>query len=130
MPADAGEDSFSLLPLLTGRSEAVRPHAVSCASSGLPSLRVGNWKLILGPGSGGWAKGGDEQPLQLYNLTEDLGETNNLAATEPTRIAEMQPLFEELISSGRSTPGRPQNNDVRVRRYPVKPPPAPTNDQK
>ncbi len=58
------------------------------------------------------------QPVQLYNLAEDLGETKNLAAAMPEKVAEMQVLLENLITNGRSTPGEPQKNDVGVVRYP------------
>jgi len=117
LPDTAGEDSFSLLPLLRGEDQPVRLHAVSCGITGLPSLRQGSWKLILGPGSGGWTKGGDGQPLQLYNLADDLGETNNLAAAQPELVAEMKATFERIITNGRSAPGAPQPNDVAVRRF-------------
>lgn len=115
-----GEDSFSLLPLFNGGNEAVREHAVSAASSGLPAVRLGRWKYIPAPGSGGWGKGGDQsQPVQLYDLTKDIGETRNLAAAQPDRVARMQALLEKLITDGRSTPGTPQKNDVEVRRFPT-----------
>jgi len=54
----------------------------------------------------------------LYNLDEDLGETRNLAAAKPELVAEMRALLEKLIRDGRSTPGKPQKNDVEVRRFP------------
>ena len=56
--------------------------------------------------------------MQLYNLADDIGETKNLAAEQPERVAEMKALLERLITDGRSTPGAPQKNDVTVRRYP------------
>jgi len=111
LPDDAGEDSFSLLPLLTGDDRPVRQTAVSQSSSGLPALREGPWKLIFGPGSGGWSKGGDDQPAQLYNLDDDLGETRNRFADEPARVARLVKLMEQLVESGRSTPGTRQSND-------------------
>jgi len=120
LPDTAGEDSFSLLPLLKGGDQPVREQSVNCSSNGLPSVRSGAWKFIPGPGSGGWGKGGDQsQPVQLYNLTDDLGETKNLAAEQPARVAQMKVLLERLISDGRSTPGAPQQNDVKVKRYPA-----------
>ena len=118
LPDNAGEDSFSLVSLLKGGSEAVREHAVSCSIRGIPSLRLGSWKYLPVPGSGGWGKGGDQsQPIQFYDLSEDLGESRNLAAKQPERVKRMQDLLEKLIVQGRSTPGPRQKNDVEVRRY-------------
>ena len=119
LPDTAGEDSFSLKPLLKGEDKPIRENAVSASSGGTPAVRSGSWKYIPAPGSGGWGKGGDQsQPVQLYNLADDLGETKNLAATMPEKVAEMKALLEEIITHGRSTPGVAQNNDVEVKRYP------------
>ena len=112
-PDNAGEDSFSLSPLLKGGDKPVREHAVSCASSGIPGLRRGPWKLILARDPKA------KTDVQLYNLDNDIGETTNLAAEKPELVAEMRALMERLIADGRSTPGIRQKNDVEVRRYPV-----------
>ena len=56
--------------------------------------------------------------MQLYNLADDIGETKNLAADRPEKVAEMKALLEKLITDGRSTPGTLQKNDVEVVRYP------------
>ncbi len=122
LPDNAGEDSFSLLPLLRGEDKPVRESAVSTSINGIPAVRVGSWKYIAANGSGGWGKGGDpSQPVQLYNLAIELGETKNLAATMPDKVAEMQKLLEKLITEGRSTPGAAQKNDVEVKRFPAEP---------
>ena len=119
LPDNAGEDSFSLLPLLKGEDKPIRENAVSTSIGGVPSVRLGHWKYIAAPGSGGWGTGGDQsQPVQLYNLADDLGETKNLAAAIPEKVAEMKALLEKLITAGRSTPGTVQKNDVEVVRYP------------
>jgi len=117
LPPDAGEDSFSLLPLFKGEDKPVRDHAVSASISGHPSLRTGYWKMILGEGSCGWSPGGDSKPVQLYNLENDKDEKENLADKLPERVSEMKILLERLISDGRSNPGPKQENDVEVIRY-------------
>ena len=119
LPEDAGEDSFSLLPILTGKNRAIRNQAVSCSMSGLPGLRLDHWKFIPRGGSGGWSKGGEGDLPQLYNLQEDLTESKNLARQNPARVLEMASLLEKLISDGRSNPGPRQKNDVQVKRYPL-----------
>jgi arylsulfatase A-like enzyme len=112
LPAHAGEDSFSLLPLLRGSTAPVRPTAVSCASTGVPGFREGPWKLVLA------ADPGASTEVELYDLAADPGETHNLAAAQPARVAAMRAAFEEIIIRGRSNPGPAQPNDVAVRRYP------------
>jgi arylsulfatase A-like enzyme len=111
---DAAEDSFSFLPLLKGAQSPVRPFAINMSSNGLLSLRRGTWKLIFGPGSGGWGKGSDEHAAQLYNLAGDLEETQNLFARRPELVADLTAAMEELVNKGRSTPGKPRANDVPV----------------
>jgi arylsulfatase A-like enzyme len=108
LPDNAGEDSFSLVPLLKGADKPIRPHAVSCAAIGTPGVRRGDWKFI--PGT---------KP-ELYNLADDIGETKNLAGEKPELVVEMKALLEKLITDGRSTPGPKQKNDVTVRRFPNK----------
>ncbi len=105
LPESAGEDSFSLLPLLKGADQPIRRHAISCGANGTPGLRSEGWKYI--PGG---------KP-QLYHLAADVAETNNLAAAEPARLAALRELLEKLITDGRSTPGAKQRNDVRVMRH-------------
>lgn len=112
LPENAGEDSFSLLPLLRGEDRPVRAHSVNTACGGTPSLREGPWKLVLA------ADAAMKTPVQLYNLDHDLGEKTNLAAAQAERVKAMQETMEKIIRAGRSTPGAAQKNDVRVTRYP------------
>mgnify|MGYP001407572896 CR=1 FL=1 len=119
LPKSAGEDSFSLMSLFKGGTGPIREHAVSASIGGTPSVRMGQWKYIPARGSGGWGKGGDQsQPIQLYDLADDLGESRNLAAKNPKQVERMKALLEKLIVQGRSTPGPKQKNDVKVVRYP------------
>ena len=116
LPDNAGEDSISLLPLFRGETTAVRDTAISHASSGLPALRRGSWKIIFGQGGGGFGgRAARTGGGQLYDLAGDLGETRNLWTEKPELVAELTATMEKLVADGRSTPGAPQQNDVPVR---------------
>ena len=106
LPENAGEDSFSFMPLLKGDDRPIRTNAVNTACGGTPSFRDGPWKYVA-----------NAEP-ELYNLDEDLAESMNVAPLHPDRVKAMQAAFEKLIRAGRSTPGAPQKNDIKVVRYP------------
>jgi arylsulfatase A-like enzyme len=112
LPEDAGEDSFSLMPLLKGEDRPIRTNAVNTACGGTPSFRDGPWKYVA------------QAKPELYNLDEDLAESMNVAQLHPDRVKAMQAAFEKLIRAGRSTPGAPQKNDIKVVRYPKATAPA------
>ncbi len=101
LPPQSGEDSVSLLPLLRGSDQPVREHAICCSMKGLPSLRMGSWKIIFGEGGAGFAGGKD--PLaetgQLYDLATDPGEVKNLWAENPELVAEMMATMQRLVGS-------------------------------
>lgn len=116
---DSGEDSYSFLPVLMGEEYAkpLREATVHHSSNGRFAIRQGDWKLILWPGSGGWAFPASAEDMkglprfQLYNLREDPGEQNNLEFQYPRRVREMKALLTKYVEEGRSTPGVPQEND-------------------
>ncbi|MFK7788116.1 MAG: arylsulfatase [Phycisphaeraceae bacterium] len=114
--ADEGVDSFSILPVLRGEkiNEPTHPAIVHHSISGKFAVRIGDWKYIHAKNSGGWSKGGDDKPSQLYNLREDRGEQVNLIDKEGERAEAMRQSMMALIQRGRSTPGPKQNNDVPV----------------
>ena len=121
LPWNAGEDSFSFLHVLQNRTpkQVVRDHVVVDATSGLIGIRKGSWKLIAGQGGGGvnWNEAEnyrilthawnhpddpDNPPGQLYNLTEDIGEEQNLYYEKYDKVVELQALLREIKYSGRS----------------------------
>jgi len=124
LPDDAGEDSYSILPLLvTGSKEKyLREATVHHSIDGNFSIRKGKWKLEFCAGSGGWSfptanqlKNLNLPALQLYNLDNDIAEKNNLAEKYPEVVKELSALMKKYISDGRSTPGKKQANDVEIK---------------
>lgn len=116
LPATAGEDSMSLLPILEGReAKSLRQSVVHHSIEGKFAIRAGAWKLCLCAGSGGWSKGGGDESPQLYNMQTDPGETANVASTHPDIVQRLTKLLDTMIIEGRSTPGAVQLNDLPVR---------------
>ncbi|MEY2881024.1 MAG: Arylsulfatase [Verrucomicrobiota bacterium] len=85
-PVPAGLDGVSLVPTLLGRpaaAQALRPHFYWEAAP-QQAVRQGDWKLFrAAPG----------RAPELYHLGRDLGETTNLAATEPAVAARLTALL-------------------------------------
>ncbi len=100
LPATAAEDSISLLPLLKGSTAPVREFAISHASSGLPSLRRGSWKIIFGQSGGGFS---GAPPVassgQLYNLASDPSESTNLWNSHPDIVADLTAAMQRLVDA-------------------------------
>jgi arylsulfatase A len=119
LPDTAGEDSYSILPLLKGKDKPTRIHAVSCALTGTPSVRDGKWKLLLGSGSSNMSKARDDKTIKLFDLAADPGERINLATQHPLQVTKMKEYLEEIIEKGRSTSGESQKNDTNILRYPM-----------
>ena len=119
---NAGEDSFSFLPNLTGRGKSARNAVVHHTINGAFAIRQGPWKLALCPGSGGWSAPRDPEArklglpeTQLYRIADgDIAEQKNVVAENPEVVARLTALLEKLVADGRSTPGAPQANTVPV----------------
>ncbi|GAB4149913.1 MAG: sulfatase-like hydrolase/transferase [Planctomycetaceae bacterium] len=112
LPDNAAEDSFSILPVLKGAflKKPIRPATVHHSVSGMFAIRKGNWKLILGRGSGGFSKPRTIKPKpgepdgQLYNLERDPSETDNVYLKHPEVVEELSALLKRYQTSGRSRP--------------------------
>ena len=93
-------DGESLMPVLTGgtlQREAIFchfPHYIP-ATKNLPStsVRKGKWKLIRVYGEGEDCSPGYE----LYDLAEDIGESNNLAGDMPEKVRELDALITQHL---------------------------------
>jgi len=109
MPAGAGPDSFSFLPVLEGRQPTDKPIrgpvVMRAGSSPAMMIRSGDWKLINQLGSGGFTqpktiKPGPGDPAgQLYNLRNDLAETNNLYLKHPEIVARLEAEMERIVKA-------------------------------
>jgi arylsulfatase A len=109
LPDDAAEDSFSLSDALGSRSKSGRQYLIASASSGLMSIRDHRWKLILGPGSGGFTalSAADAKAAiagQLYDLENDPAERHNLWHRHPDIVARLTTEFERAEKAGRTRP--------------------------
>ncbi|MCE9609096.1 MAG: arylsulfatase [Chthoniobacter sp.] len=122
LPDSAGEDSVSILPALLGQDAApLREAVVHHSIHGKFSVRQGPWKLELCAGSGGWGKPGDADAaahgapaIQLYDMSADMSETQNVQSAHPDITAKLTGLLESYIANGRSTPGAKQANDAAI----------------
>ena len=116
-----GEDSFSMLPLFqdSDATDYKRSSTIHHSIEGEFAIRQGDWKLIMCPGSGGWSYPRKNDAIiqtlpkvQLYNLKEDIAESNNLEADYPEKVEELKTLLTKQILDGRSTAGEIQQNDT------------------
>lgn len=120
LPENAGEDSFSMLPLFRENGGPVRTNVVHHSIEGKFAIRDGRWKLVLCPGSGGWSHNDAQAAreglpiVQLYDMQAGPGETENVQAAHPERVRDMIARLRQLVADGRSTPGASQKNDAPV----------------
>ena len=113
LPAEAGEDSVSMLPNLIGAGkQPVREAIVHHSINGTFAIRQGNWKLIDAPHSGGWSSPKPAQKalykdlpkIQLYDLQKDPAESRNVSVENPSIVKKLKMLLEKYREDGRSVP--------------------------
>lgn len=111
LPANAGEDSFNMLPVLQGTARGpVRTSTIDHSNDGMFCIREGDWKLEEGLGSGGFTEPRTVEPApggptgQLYNLRNDPGELHNLYLQQPAVVARLHTMLEEAKTSGHTRP--------------------------
>lgn len=122
LPDSAGEDSVSMLPMMKQEEpKQLRDAIVHHSVNGSFAIRRGKWKLILCPGSGGWSTPRPQEArkkklpaIQLYDLSKDIAESDNVAADQLNVVEELKGLMAHYILAGRSTPGKRQRNDAEI----------------
>lgn len=79
----------SLLPLISGKGEWNGERTLFWEHENGRAVRVGNWKMTS-LRNGGW---------QLFDLSTDYSETNNVAAEHPDKVREMKTLWNNWAKS-------------------------------
>lgn len=83
LPKDAAPDSLEVLDALLGKSGVGRHELVEHKYSDSCALRVDDWKWIDG---------------QLYDLSQDISEQNNLASEQPERAQAMAVRLKAILT--------------------------------
>jgi uncharacterized sulfatase len=90
-PVPPGLDSISLMPVLTGRPAEQKAHEYLYwefyEQGGRQAVRFGPWKAIREPMETG--------RVQLFDLSSDVGEEKDLAATRPDLVARAARYMDE-----------------------------------
>ena len=87
-------DGVSLVPILGDPSRGLGrealfwhyPHYFYGAATPYGAIRAGDWRLV---------EFYEDNRVELYNLAEDIGETNDLAATRSARVEELRGLLHD-----------------------------------
>jgi len=117
IPDNAGEDSYSLYPILKDHqlNQNTRGPVIHHSFTGHFAIRDGKWKLNMLRGSGGSLKPVILEPkpgeaiFELYNMEEDPEETTNLYFEHPEIVKKLTQEITKIVETGRSTPGETQD---------------------
>ena len=75
----------SLVPVFA-KDGSVKHEYLWWSHEGNRAIRMGDWKLVAAGRKGPW---------ELYNLSTDRNETNNLAARHPDKVGELAQAWEQ-----------------------------------
>jgi arylsulfatase A len=116
LPRNAAEDSFNFQPWLQGKTKTPpRSTMVHNTDARNYAIRDGDWLLVDAKSGAArkapttWDKKhhqppNDGQPVELYNLKEDIAQRHNLAAEHPDKVTELQTLLKKIRDQGHSSP--------------------------
>lgn len=94
LPEDRAIDGLDISPLLTGDSGTPSPRKEFLyyhMNGTLVGIRQGDWKFLTMP-----PPGKKKPETMLFNLADDLGENNNLAAGKPELAERLRRRMTEL----------------------------------
>ncbi len=83
-------DGISMVPTLLGKDQPERPYLYREFSGygGQQTIRVGDWKAVRQNMSKG------NLTIELYNIAQDIGETNDVADEHPEIVAKLAKMME------------------------------------
>ncbi len=104
LPGNAAEDSQSFATVLANpTSNHGRLPVINHAVDGRFAITDTHWKLVMPHG---------KTTAELYDLSSDPGESTNVAADHPERIAAMTAKITNIVCTGRTVPGPIATNDT------------------
>jgi arylsulfatase A-like enzyme len=120
LPKPAEQHGRSLVPYLErpGGGGAGKPAFSEYGSTTIRTVTQGNWKLVHNPDGVSPVCIPDAPPNhypigreELYDLSKDPGETTNLAASQPGKVAELAKLIRQRFAAVRNRSGRQEMTD-------------------
>jgi arylsulfatase len=105
-------DGISFAPTLLGKPEAQKQHEYLYwefpGYGGQQAVRMGDWKAVRQ----NMLKKGNPDPLkiELYNLKQDVGEQNDLAAKHPELVAKARAIMKQAHTPSELFPMKPLDN--------------------
>lgn len=88
-PSDTDIDGVNLLPYINGHVTSDPHEVIAVRSADQVGVRKGDWKLV---------KNGTNSNFQLFDLSTDIGESNNLAGSNAAKVEELQRDLTEVES--------------------------------
>ena len=104
-PGAAKLDGVNLLPYLIGKQTGSPHPALFWRFGQQRAVRMGDWKLT-DPGNG----------AQLFDLAADLGERNDLAATAPEKLKELEAAYANWNTENIAPKWRPNNPNAAAKK--------------
>jgi arylsulfatase A len=112
LPAGVAEDSYNLLPVWKDRAPSPRRSMVHNTQPDNYAVRHDQWVLIAArtgavsrvppwfDEENGYTA--HDEPGELFDLSKDLGQRNNLYAKHPAKVAELQALLTQIRAKGQA----------------------------
>ncbi|KKK64368.1 hypothetical protein LCGC14_2984900 [marine sediment metagenome] len=80
-------DGVDLMPYLSGENPDAPHNSLFWRQGKKTALRLGDWKIVFNPQKNDW---------ELYNLVDDLGETDNLVHRNAEKVEELKKEWDKM----------------------------------